>query len=174
MTFHSALTGAAAYHPIYYAQNGDPGAVGAGKLWLDTTNGADIESGAVLKERNGANSGWTTRVDLTALRASVGYHDAGNSSTAQTINWATASTQRSTLTGNCTYTFSNPVAGQVYILLVVQDGTGTRTVTWPGAVHWSGGTAPTLTTTINKVDIFTFAYDGTTYFGVTSGLNYTA
>jgi len=36
---------------------------------------------------------------------------------------------------------------------MVQDGTGSRTVTWPGTVKWSGGTAPTLTTDGGGIDI---------------------
>jgi hypothetical protein len=67
MSIHSQLTGASAIHPIWFAQSGDPGAVGAGKLWLDTTIGANIETGAILKERNGANSAWTTRIDISGL-----------------------------------------------------------------------------------------------------------
>lgn len=99
--------------------------------------------------------------------------DNGNSGTADTIDWTLSNKQKSTLTGNCTFTFTAPTGPCSLVLKLVQDGTGTRTVTWPAAVHWSGGTAPTLTTTINKVDIITFYYDGTTYFG-NSSLNYTA
>lgn len=113
----------------------------------------------------------TTAFVQQALATTV---DDGNSSTADTIDFSAGNVHKSTLTGNCTYTFTAPAAGSVVILKVVQDATGSRTATWPAAVHWSGGTAPTLTTTANKVDIFTFYYDGTTYFGVTSGLNYTA
>lgn len=99
--------------------------------------------------------------------------DNGNSSTADTIDWTQGNKQKSTLTGNCTFTFTAPGGPASLILKLVQDATGSRTVTWPAAVHWSGGTAPTLTTTANKVDIITFYYDGTTYFG-NSTLNFTA
>lgn len=99
--------------------------------------------------------------------------DNGNSSTADTIDWTLSNKQKSTLTGNCTFTFTAPGGPCSLVLKLVQDATGSRTVTWPAAVHWSGGTAPTLTTTANKVDIITFYYDGTTYFG-NSSLNYTA
>lgn len=119
----------------------------------------------------------TTNVATTAFvqSAVTTRSDSGNSSTAQTIDWSTANVRKSTLTGNCTYTFTAPSTGAaVLVLEVAQDATGSRTVTWPAAVHWSGGTAPTLTTTASKVDVFTFYYNGTTYFGVTSGLNYTA
>lgn len=99
--------------------------------------------------------------------------DNGNSGTADTIDWTQGNKQKSTLTGNCTFTFTAPGGPASLILKLVQDATGSRTVTWPAAVHWSGGTAPTLTTTANKVDIITFYYDGTTYFG-NSTLNFTA
>ena len=65
---HKNLTGDEAIHEIMYVQSSDPGAVGANKFWLDTTSGATLEAGGVLKQRNGADSGWTTRADIkTAL-----------------------------------------------------------------------------------------------------------
>lgn len=99
--------------------------------------------------------------------------DNGNSSTADTIDWTLSNKQKSTLTGNCTFTFTAPPGPCNLVLKLVQDGTGSRTVTWPAAVHWSGGTAPTLTTTASRVDIIAFYYDGSTYFG-TYTLNYVA
>jgi hypothetical protein len=67
--YHSQLTGATAIHPISYRQSADPGAVGARKLWLDTTNGTTLFDGGVLKIRNEADSGWDTyaiKIDATA------------------------------------------------------------------------------------------------------------
>ncbi len=85
-------------------------------------------------------------------------HDDGNSSTADTIDWDTGNTHLSTLTGNCTFTFSNPKDGGRYLIALKQDGTGSRTVTWPSNVKWPSGTAPTLTTTAGHVDIVTLVY----------------
>lgn len=112
-------------------------------------------------------------VNFGAFTAYFTETDNGNSSTADTIDWTLSNKQKSTLTGNCTFTFTAPPGPCSLILKLVQDATGSRTVTWPATVHWSGGTAPTLTTTANKVDIITFYYDGTTYFG-NSTLNFTA
>jgi hypothetical protein len=79
-----------------------------------------------------------------------------------------------TLTANCTLTFPTEVAGKSFTLVLVQDGTGSRLVTWPGSVRWSAGTAPTLTATASKRDVFSFlCADGSTYLGFTAGLNYT-
>ena len=66
--------------------------------------------------------------------------------------------------GNVTFTFSNPTAGMSYVLQLVQGSTA-RTYTWPAAVKWPGGTAITVSATNNNVDLVTFFYDGTTYFG---------
>lgn len=80
------------------------------------------------------------------------------------VDFNNSNSQRVTLGGNRTITFANPKAGAVYRLFLKQDGTGSRTVTWP-TVKWQGGTTPTLTTTAGKTDIITITYDGTDYFG---------
>jgi hypothetical protein len=46
----------------------------------------------------------------------------------------------------------------VYRLVLVQDSTGSRTVTWSTTIRWAGGTAPTLTTGGTKADVVTCAY----------------
>jgi hypothetical protein len=83
---------------------------------------------------------------------------AGNSSTSKTLDWDDGNTQLLTLTGNCTLTLSNPKDGFRYLIALLQDGTGTRTVTWPSAVKWQAGTAPTLSTTAGKCDIVTLVW----------------
>jgi hypothetical protein len=97
-----------------------------------------------------------------------------NTGTAYTIDLANGSVQYLTLTGNCTYTFPTPVAGRSFILIQKQDGTGSRTVTWPASVDWPSATAPTLTATANRVDKFIFtAIDGSNWLGSVAGQNYT-
>jgi hypothetical protein len=92
-------------------------------------------------------------------------NDEGNSSTAVTIDWTISNKAKVTLTGDATLTFTAAPGPTNLVLKVVQDATGTRLVTWPGTVQWPGGVAPTLSTGVNDVDIFTFYYDGTNYFG---------
>lgn len=91
--------------------------------------------------------------------------DNGNSSTADTIDWTAGNFQKSTLTDDCTYTFTAPTGTTTLILKLIQDGTGSRIATFPASVKWSGGTAPTLTTTADAIDIISFYYDGTNYYG---------
>jgi hypothetical protein len=52
-------------------------------------------------------------------------------------------------------------------LLVFQDATGSRTITWPGSVKWGNAGAPTLTTTASKMDMISiFTVDGgTNWYG---------
>lgn len=69
---------------------------------------------------------------------------------------------------NDTFTFTAPSNPCNLILVLKQDGTGSRTITWPGTVLWPAGTAPTLSTGANAVDVVSFYYDGTNYFGNSS------
>ena len=82
-----------------------------------------------------------------------------------------------TLTGAATLTFDNPVAtgdSSSFTLIVKQDGTGSRLITWPGSVAWAAATAPTLTTTANRFDVlaFTTVDGGTRWFGFVAGQDF--
>ena len=58
-----------------------------------------------------------------------------------------------TLGGNRTMANpSNMAVGQSGSIFVVQDGTGSRTLSWGSYWDFINGTAPTLTTTANAVD----------------------
>ena len=88
----------------------------------------------------------------------------------QNILFASGNIVNLTLTASTTLTFSGHVVG-TYIIKVIQGGTGSYTLTYPASVIWSGGTAPTLSTAVGKVDILTFFHDGTSFYG-TYSLNY--
>lgn len=96
-----------------------------------------------------------------------------NTGTAYTVANTAASILDLTLTGNCVLTFPAPAAGGQFTLMLKQDATGSRTVTWPSTVRWAGGTAPTLTATATRTDIVTFVSDGTYWLGFVGGLNFT-
>lgn len=71
-----------------------------------------------------------------------------------------------TATGALTWTFTNvPSSRAVVVILELTNG-GTGTQTWPAAVKWPAGTAPTLTA--SGVDVLGFITDdgGTTWRGV--------
>jgi len=82
-----------------------------------------------------------------------------------------------TLDNSPTFTITNPTAtgsSCSITLFLLQDGTGSRIVTWPNTVKWAGGTAPTLTTTASRYDIIvlTTIDAGTTWFGAVSGQDF--
>mgnify|MGYP001564181253 CR=1 FL=1 len=92
--------------------------------------------------------------------------------TSSTINWNAGNVQSVSLTSNPTLTFNSGQAGGEYTLILNQDSTGGRAVTWPGTVKWSGGgSAPTLSSLSNSTDTVHFLYDGTNYLG-TYALNF--
>ena len=99
------------------------------------------------------------------------------SGSTDTIDLEDGNVHNVTLTANCTFTFSNPPASGTsgtFTLFLNQDGTGSRTATWPGSVKWAGGTAPTLTTTASRTDIlvFTTIDAGTIWYGAVSGQDF--
>lgn len=73
-----------------------------------------------------------------------------------TFDLAAHSAWQVTLAGDRTLALANPDASSPFSIILKQDGTGSRTVTWWSGVSWSGAVAPTLTTTPNKRDVFTF------------------
>ena len=95
-----------------------------------------------------------------------------NSSTAITLALTNGTVQIITLTGNATITMPTAVSGKSFIMFLRQDATGSRTVTW-STVKWPGGTAPTITSTASKQDIYSFFSDGSSWYGVTVSQNYT-
>jgi len=95
-----------------------------------------------------------------------------NSSTAITLALTNGTVQIITLTGNATITMPTATSGKSFIMFLKQDGTGSRTVTW-STVKWAGGTAPTITATASRQDIYSFFADGTNWYGTTVGQNFT-
>src|SRR5262249_46532276 len=85
--------------------------------------------------------------------------------TAPAIDWDQGNVQSLTLTSSPTLAFLNGHAGGVYKLIVRQDSTGGRMITWPTSVKWPGNTAPTLTASPNATDLMPFVHAGTSYLG---------
>jgi hypothetical protein len=57
---------------------------------------------------------------------------------------------------------TNVVAGQSGVIRLVQDATGSRTASWNSVFKFPGGTAPTLTTAANSVDLVAYHCESAT------------
>ena len=93
-----------------------------------------------------------------------------------TVTWdaSTEDVCKVTLAGNRTLAApSNGTTGQFISILVIQDGTGSRTLTWNAVYEFAADTAPTLTTTASKGDVFVFRYNGSKWLEVGRNQNLT-
>lgn len=105
----------------------------------------------------------------------------GNTGTAQTITATNGQVFTATLTGNCTFTLagsnSNSNRATSFTLILTNDATPSRTVSWAGGTFkWPGGAASLArTTTANAIDVWVFFSPdgGTTWYGNISQKNLT-
>lgn len=92
------------------------------------------------------------------------------------VDWSKGNTQAVTLHGDRKIVFENGVKGGRYLLVVTQDATGARTISWPSTVQWPGPVAnptpPQLTTTANKKDFAGFFFDGEHYDAISLSQNF--
>jgi hypothetical protein len=74
-----------------------------------------------------------------------------------------------------TVTISNPSGtGNACSFTLIFDANGTSyTITWPSAVKWPAGVAPTITTTASRSDVFVFYTNdaGATWYAMTASQN---
>lgn len=86
---------------------------------------------------------------------------------AATISWngALGKIATVTLAGNRTMAAPTNLYVGTYLLHVIQDGVGSRTITWNAVFKWPQATAPVLSTAINRHDIISFICDGTNLYG---------
>ena len=114
-------------------------------------------------------------LDLTGLQVKLGTE--ATLTDGSTVAWDVSASPIAKLTLGGNRTISAPTnavgSGQYISLLVIQDGTGSRTLTWNAVYEFTADTAPTLTTTASKGDLFTFRYNGSKWLEVGRNLNLT-
>jgi len=65
----------------------------------------------------------------------------------------------------CTFTMPAAGAGKSFALYLKQPATGTATTATFTGVKWASGIAPTITATLGRLDILSFASDGVNWYG---------
>ena len=150
-----------------------PGAAltGSTNNTITTVTGANAISGEANLTFDGSTLAVTgaATVSTTLTVAGAATLSEDTLTDASTITWAanTSPVAKVTLGANRTLgNASGGVAGQFISLLVIQDGTGSRTLTWNAAYEFKDDTAPTLTTTASKGDLFVFRYNGSKWLEV--------
>jgi len=92
-------------------------------------------------------------------------YDAGNSGASKTIDFAAnGKLQKLTLTADCTVTLVEPAGGASCKLILIQDGTGGRVVTFSPTVKSAQGITPVITPTANAKDRCALYWDGTEWW----------
>ena len=102
-------------------------------------------------------------------RDTAGVRTVSASGASLTVDCRAADVWDVTLSANCTFTLQGASSGRIQelTLIVRQDATGGRAVTWPGAVTWLSGAAPILHTGASTIDLITLLTvdGGTTWLG---------
>lgn len=133
------------------------------------TTGKLLEDSGIAKANvasTAADTRWASRI---AGKAAVTLTDSS------TISWdaSLGNTFKVTLGGNRTVAApSNPEDGATVILYIIQDGSGSRTLTWNSVFKWPGATAPTLSTGASKIDMVSCSEDGTNFNCALVGLDF--
>ena len=164
--------GAAADFRVGLDDGNDQLEIGVGSAH-GTTAGITMDTAADM-----TLGGYINFQDEQAIRPEIkDYSETYNASTGNgtiTLDISTGNVFQHTASGgNVTFAFSNPSAsGKACSITLkwIQDSSD-RTITWPGAVDWAGGSAPSVTSGSGKVDIYTFITldAGTTWYGFQAG-----
>lgn len=155
---------------VLYAMGDDIRLMNAGNS--ETLLQAVVNGAVTLRYDNTARIATTaTGIDVTGnviySGSSLTVEDTLTDGSTITWNAINSPVAKVTLAGNRTITVSNNLGtGQYISVLVIQDGTGSRTLTWNAAYEFKDDTAPTLTTTASKGDLFTFRYNGAKWLEV--------
>jgi len=111
--------------------------------------------------------------ELDANGHSIGFVQQESTGTGSTaIDWKLGNKYKFTFGAqNETFTFGAPSKPCNLLLMLIQDSVGSRIATWPSNVKYPNGITPTLSMNPGAVDIISFYYDGSDYYGV-STLNF--
>lgn len=114
-----------------------------------------------------ARAGGTMTGEVQVLTSTGTRVDLGTTSGTITLDFDTANAWTVTIAGTSTIALSNVPTGTIIVGGVLQiKNAGSATVTWPSSFKWSGGSAPTFTTSGTDLVAFVSFDGGTTFLAV--------
>ena len=137
----------------------------------------DTGTSTQVLETNGSGvTSWATPVKLGAAqsftKAQRGTPVALTDAASVAVDLSLGNNFTLTLAGNRTLAApTNVTAGQSGVIIVTQDGTGSRTLAYNSVFKFAAAAAPTLTTTASAVDVLAYYVESATRISVTSLLN---
>lgn len=99
----------------------------------------------------------------------------GNTGATPNLDLSQGNSFTATLNQNATFTFSNSPTGVFsFTLILTNDATPSRVITWPASVKWPNAIIPPRTTDASKTDVYTFLTvdGGTNWYGQISLYNF--
>ncbi len=142
--------------------------------WDGTGGDALLDSGLVIDNNDALQMDDNEIVEGVLKDYGETMGTEATSGSAHEIDLEDGNVHEVTLSEGCTFTFSNPPASGTagsFTLILHQDGSGSREVTWPGTVEWPGGDEPELSMGANETDILVFITTdaGATWYGMLAG-----
>lgn len=128
----------------------------AGSDTIDGATGTSVAPGNAVELVSNGSTAWVTVARGAGLGGAAieRVNTVAASGTAQTIpEPGLYGLNDITLTGNCTLTFPAASAGKTLKMVIRQDGTGNRTVTWPAGTLFPGGTDIVITAAASSIDL---------------------
>jgi hypothetical protein len=92
-------------------------------------------------------------------------NDIGSTSGNVTVDWNNGNSQKVTIIGSTTLSYSNAQSGGMYALQINIGATG-ATVTWPTGTKWPDGVTATLSQNVNTINVASILVSGTDYLTV--------
>ena len=131
---------------------------------IDTAHIADDQvTGAKIENAVTIATSATSPLMVATTSARITQVALSSSSNAVAWNAAAAANAYHVTTENTTFSApSNPVEGAIISVELAQGGTA-RTIAWNTVFEFAASTAPTVTATANKTDIFSFRYNGSVW-----------